>query len=162
METVILDEDRRILRYIQEGHDVMCELFDMTAWPGEKLGKVVEKLDENRFIERLALQGLDFWSFKLTPKGAAVLPTPSAEDKALEEYGLCKRDIDMLNIVKKAGKSRATQLIANISGLREEQVDYAGSVVKLLRKGYLKESGFLKRLIEINEQGEKMLQSHTN
>ncbi len=154
---VISSEEKRVLRYIQEGHNIMCELFDLTGWPGEKIGRVVEKLDENRYIERYALQGLDFWSFKLTPKGAATLPPLSTDDQALYQFGLCTRDIRMLEIVKKVGKTRATQLIADATSNPEERVDMAGSVVKLLRLGYLKESGFLKRIIEISPNGEKML-----
>lgn len=156
-QVIITEEDKRILDYIREGHDVMSELFDMTNWPGEKLGRVVEKLDENRYIERLALQGLNFWSFRLTEKGDAVLPPLSAENAALRKFGLCKRDIDILSIVNTKGKSRATQLIADMTSDRMEQIDFAGSVVKLLRFGYLKESGFLKRIIEINPKGEEML-----
>lgn len=153
----LTDEDKRILNYIREGHDVMSELFDMTGWPGEKIGKVVERLDENRYIERLALQGLDFWSFRITEKGDAALPPLSPEDAALGEFGLCKRDIDMLKTVKQKGKSRATQLIVDTVQNKADQVDFAGSVVKLLRRGYLSESGFLKRIIEINPKGEEML-----
>ncbi|SMC60415.1 hypothetical protein [Papillibacter cinnamivorans] len=153
----LTDEDKKVLRYIQEGHDVMSELFDMTGWPGEKLGKVVEKLDESRYIERLALQGLGFWSFRMTDKGNAALPPLSPEDEALREFGLCKRDIDMLKVVKQKGKSRATQLIVDTIQNKADQVDFAGSVVKLLRRGYLSESGFLKRIIEMNPKGEDML-----
>lgn len=153
----LTEEDKRILAYIREGHDVMSELFDMTGWPGEKLGKVVEKLDENRYIERLALQGLNFWSFQLTGKGDEALAPMAPEDIALRQYGLCKRDIEMLKAVKQKGKSRATQLVAETVESKEDQIDYAGSVVKLLRRGYLSESGFLKRIIEINPKGEEML-----
>lgn len=151
----ISDDDLRVLGLIREGHNVMSELFDMTNWPGERINKSVEKLDENRYIEREGLHGLGFWSFKLTAKGEECLPKLSAADEKLCKLGLVNRDIDFLNIVKKNGKGRATDIIINATRDFSMQREYAGSVVKLVRMDYLIETGFLKRYIEISPKGEK-------
>lgn len=158
MSTIKLGaEDLRILKYIQDGHDIMSELFDLTSWPGEKVNHVIEKLDENRFIERAGLTGAKFWSFSLTEKGTKQLTQLNEQEKSLRQRGLCAYDIETLRVVYAKGKSIATVLIASTVSGKDAQLQMAGSVVKLIRRGYLKESGFLKRIIEITPKGKSML-----
>lgn len=157
-QIVLTEDDKRILGYIQEGHDVMSELFDLTGWNGERINLCIERLDENRYIERDGLRGANFWSFTITDKGAQALPSLDPEAGKLAKLGLCPRDLEVLRICKQAGKARATTIISNTKADVNTQIDYAGSVVKLVRRGYLNESGFLKRIIEISPTGEQLLQ----
>lgn len=157
-QIILTDDDKRILHYIQQGHDIMAELFDLSGWKGERINECIEKLDENRYIERDALHGAGFWSFRITAKGTAALPPLAPEDARMSELGLCKRDLDMLHICRKAGKGRATEIIAGTKAEESMQINYAGSVVKLIRRGYMKESGFLKRIIELSPEGETLIE----
>lgn len=159
MAQITLTQDEKIiLNYIQEGHDIMSELFDLTGWNGERINACIERMDENRYIERASLHGAGFWSFSMTAMGQDALPPLEGQAAELAKIGLCPRDLEVLQICKNAGKARATEIIANTKADTHTQVNYAGSVVKLIRRGYLKESGFLKRIIEINSSGEQMLE----
>ncbi len=153
-------DDKRIMSYIRTGLDQMCELMDITAWSGEKLNTIIEKLDRNRYLCRESLQGEGFWSFSLTRKGEDSLPAMEAEDKELlGRYGLIGDDVHFLQGMTQETNASPAAVIRGLKDAddRERRREYALSVVKLIRHGYLTESGFLKRVVSITEKGKQVV-----
>ncbi|MDR1272832.1 MAG: hypothetical protein LBK04_07595 [Clostridiales Family XIII bacterium] len=155
------DEERHILDLIRKGYTTTAELMDLTGSRGEKISVAIEKLDEYGYIRRDGYSGAKFWSFTITQKGESLLPELSQEDKTLEPIGLTSGDIDILGFVKEKGKSRSSQLVYDNYKDPDEAKAVAAVIVKLLRRGYLSESGFLKRWVVINDKGDQLLQQNT-
>jgi SSS family solute:Na+ symporter len=154
----LTDDEKETLKLIRNGYTTMSELVDVTGKAGEKMNFIIEKLDAQRFIYRDALRGAGFWSFEISKKGESVLPAPNEDDQRLLPIGLTALDIETLKLVKKHGKSRSSNLVYENFKDPDEARSIAASIVKLLRREYLDQSGFLKRYIQLNNKGEKLLQ----
>lgn len=156
----LTDDDRRIMAYIRSGLDQMCELMDITAWSGEKLNGIIEKLDQSRYICRDGLQGERFWSFRLTKKGEASLPAMRKADADLHSrYGLIEDDVNVLHAIGNDAKVSPSEALRTLKDAndRERRREYALSVVKLIRNGYMSESGFLRRVVTVTEKGRRVI-----
>jgi hypothetical protein len=156
-------DDRAILSLIRRGYTIMAELVDITGFGCEKVNASIEFLDQNRFIRRDGLRGSKFWNFKITQKGNKELPVLSAEEAEAVKFELWPDDIGTLKTLAQAGAGSViiSEYIRNTIQDTEQQHAMSASVVKLLRKGYLDEHGFLLRKVRINPKGETLLSNFT-
>jgi len=151
------DDDKKILRYLQQGFKTNAELMDITSWAGEYLSVVVEKLDEAGYIKRDGIKRLAFWKYDITEKGTEFLPELSASEAALQKYGLSDQDIKYLKSLERVGKQNVTDHIYSLSDKPQEQKDAMCSFLKLIRDGYVKETGFIRRFMTITDSGDELL-----
>ena len=63
----------------------------------------------------------------------------------------------ILDAIKDGGKCRPGNIINSFVSDIDEKRDYAISVIKLIRHGYIKESGFIRRDIAITQEGKEIL-----
>lgn len=159
VKTDLNELEIKILSLIREGSNTMAEIIDTVNIESERINKIVEKLDLDRYIEREGLIMEKFWQFALTPKGEEALPAlPESEEKMLAEHGVIQKDIDMLRKVERSGKIGSIALIAGEGRVElDVQLDLNKSIVKLLKYGYLNQSGFLRRKVELSEKGRALL-----
>ncbi|OPY85914.1 MAG: hypothetical protein A4E71_01844 [Smithella sp. PtaU1.Bin162] len=151
-------DDKIILLNIRKGFDIMSDLVDLTGWPGERVNHIIEKLDQQRFIERESLISVGFWKFNLTSKGESQLPPLDAREKELSKHEMHSFDIPILKETERRGKTRAVDVVAKLSEQQQlQKLEIAASVIKLIRLGYLEESGFLRRFIKITPKGTDIL-----
>ena len=146
----------KILEKIRSGFTTMAELMDYTMWGGDKANTVIEELDQEGYILRSGLSGADFWEFHITQKGIDALPPLSEEDEKLAHYGLCSYDLTVLKAVQSETKGQ-TKTILSKHFDQDEALPASLSVAKLVRRGYLKNSGFFQQVIELSDSGKKML-----
>ncbi|MCL2368627.1 MAG: hypothetical protein FWC72_06495 [Oscillospiraceae bacterium] len=151
------EQEIKILSLIAEGNIQMAELLDVTGLGGEILNHCIEALDQNRYIEREGFVGGKFWTFSITEKGLAALPEMNEVEQAFYKLGLWPTDLEVLEIFKDRGGEIASQYVyANLEGL-EKQRETLASMVKLLRLGYMREFGFVRRKVELTETGRALL-----
>lgn len=151
-------DDKTILLNIRKGFDIMSDLVDLTGWPGERVNHIIEKLDQHRFIERESLISVGFWKFNITATGESLLPPLDPKEKELSKHEMSGIDVRILKETEKRGKTRAVDIVATLSGQQKIQnLEIAASVIKLIRLGHLRESGFLRRFIKITPQGAGIL-----
>lgn len=149
--------DLQLLDLLRQGYTTMSELMDITALGGETVNHAIEALDENRYIERDGFRGANFWSFNITEKGLAALPAMDETQNALFSLGLWPQDIKTLQMFQSTGAVIASEYIYDNIPEREQQREAAASMTKLLRKGYLREFGFMRRKVEVNDKGSRLL-----
>ena len=159
-DIVLSDDDKKILGLIQQGFIYMSELVDASEIPGREASLIIEKLDENRYVERKGFTRADFWVFSLTHKGESALPPLSDKDKVLRQLGIISQDLETLKAVQNKPDSRASDLVRATSADKEKQMLIATSIVKLLRLKYLSERGFMKRIINITTEGIAVLKQY--
>jgi SSS family solute:Na+ symporter len=157
-ETTILNElELSVLDAVLKGHTHMYELIDLFGLGGVAVNAAVERLDEARYIARDGYAGANFWSFEITEKGLDALPPMSESEKKFFRYGLESSDMALLEILKNNGRCQPGRVIVEAFPDPETQKKAAASVVKMLRRGYLNQDGFVKRYVTVNDKGEELL-----
>lgn len=153
--------EKKILLLIRQGHSVMSELMDITGLGGEVVNRAIESLDQNRFIEREGFVGGAFWTFSITQKGLDILPEMNETQAKMYKLGLWPTDLDTLRFFQDAGAAVASEHIYAKIGNRDEQRNIAASMIKLLRLGYMREFGFIRRKVKVNEKGIQLLDTYS-
>lgn len=151
------EDDILIMSYIRKGFTHMSELLDITAWSGEKVNSVIETLDQNRYLCRDGLRAEKFWSFSLTEKGRQALPAVTDAEDALMKQGLTHIDLEVLGAIRDGKTVMPSAAVSHLTFPADQRREYAMSVVKLIRQGHIRESGFLRRMITITDTGKQIL-----
>lgn len=147
------EDDEKVLGLIRKGFNTMGEITDLLAVDSGISNKVIEILDQNRLIQRDSLRGSGFYKFSITKEGINMLPKLSKEDALLLEKGLTKDELCILKAIKK-GKEELNNFV-NKSDL--DSLKFSVFASKLIRNGYLKEGGLLKRTIAITDKGSRVV-----
>ena len=154
------EQETKILELVAQGNIFMAELIDITGLGGEVLNHSIEALDQNRYIRRAGFVGGNFWTFSISKKGLEALPEMSELEKEFHELGLWPTDLDTLELFNKHSGVLASQCIyTNIEG-SDKQLAAIGSMVKLIRLGYIREFGFVRRKVELSDSGKQLLSKH--
>lgn len=92
----------------------------------------------------------------LTAIGESLLPALDSKEKALSEYEMYNIDQQILKEAEKRGRIRAVEVVKILSS-QLPPLEVGVSIVKLIRLGYLNESGFIRRFIEMTPKGSEIL-----
>lgn len=150
-------EETQILLNIRKGYESLADLIDISKSTCSKINPMIEKLDKAGYIDRGALTGSKFWTFDLTKKAEEFLPAMSTEDQRLKQYGMYSMDYHILKSTEGQPKKRAIDIVRAIKKEDIDLTEMTLSIVKLCKLGYLKESGFFKRIVVITSAGEEVL-----
>ena len=154
------EQEKNVLALVAQGNTQMAELIDITGLGGELVNRCIEALDENRLITRKGFVGGNFWEFAITEKGLAALPEMSEVEKACHELGVWPTDLEYLALFKDMSGVVASEYVyANIESLEGQRAALV-AVVKLVRRGYMREFGFVRRKIEVTESGKALLEKY--
>lgn len=147
------EKEERILRSILIGANRLADFIDSLQSDGQIVNEIVEKLETEGFIARLAPRGADFYHFGVTSKGIISLAL-SSEENEMYKKKIDSRCIKVLNCVK------------NRPGMVSEEVSEALSIHSLelvpvlsalVSNNYLKDTGLLRRKFLISDPGLKVL-----
>ncbi len=154
------EEDKTILSYIYQGYTRMSELMDITGWAGEHLNQIIEKLDVNHYIHREGLTAEKFWGFSLSEKGRRVASQLKLPELKTEH--ITAQDVEILSKLELKKKTYPGTVVEGIVLNDKERREYAVAVLKLIRCGYIHESGFLRREITLTEKGDALVKGLQN
>lgn len=155
-EIPLSKEDKQIIGYIDEGFTQMCELMDITTFAGEHLNQIIEKLDQNRYLCRDGLFAEKFWSFTLTEKGKKVVKSLQLPERKTD--GIMGYDLEILKKLNVGVKTNPGVIISEMAKPDDPMKrEYAAAVVKLIRGGYIAESGFLRREVSLTLKGQELV-----
>lgn len=147
------ENDVTVLGLIRDGFNTMGEITDLLGVDSSISNKIIEILDQNRLIKRDTLSGSGFYKFSITEEGINMLPEISKEASLLLEKSLTKDELSILKAIKK-GKEELYNFV-NKSDL--DSLKFSVLASKLIRNGYLKEGGLLKRTITITDKGNEVV-----
>lgn len=147
------ETDIKVLGLIRDGFDTMGEITDLLGVDSSISNKIIEVLDRNRLIKRDALSGSGFYKFSITQEGIKQLPETSKEALLLLEKSLTKDELSILQAIKK-GKE---ELYSFVNKSELDSLKFSVLASKLIRNGYLKEGGLLKRTITITDKGKSVV-----
>lgn len=155
----LTNDELMVLEKIRSGYTQMAEIMDFTMWGGERTNKVIESLDKGGYILRTGLNGARFWEFLITQKGIDCLPPLSDEDEKLAHYGLCSFDVKVLEAVQSEKKGKTGDILSKHFDKEKDGLEAALSVSKMVRRGYLNDSGFFQQKIELSDKGKEILKA---
>lgn len=152
-DATINDMEEEILDLIRKGYDTMGEITDYLGVDSSESNKAIESLDQKRFIARFSNKGSDFYKFKITEAGKKKLPVLSEGEEKLAQQNLIVREIELLKIIENGEEGIRKYIKENeLSSLK-----FSVMVAKLIKFGYLNESGLLKRKIQLTDEGRKAI-----
>lgn len=150
------ETEQRVLTLIGEGYRTMGEITDFIGIDSHETNDATESLDKKRLIRRRGLRGSAFYEFELNTTGRQCLPVASDLKKRLVEDDVTERDIQLLRIVN-TDQSRVINF-SEQSGLSSLQVSVV--IAKLVRQGYLKEGGVMRRRVKTTTSGQSLLKKY--
>jgi SSS family solute:Na+ symporter len=152
-DATINDIEEEVLDLIRKGYDTMGEITDYLGVDSSESNKAIESLDQKRFIARFSNKGSDFYKFKITEAGKKKLPILSEGEEKLAQQNLIVREIELLKIIENGEEDIRKYVKENeLSSLK-----FSVMVAKLIKFGYLNESGLLKRKIHLTDEGKKAI-----
>jgi len=154
----LIEEDSKVLKLIIHGYSNMTELTDLLGKDAADLSRIIEKLDRGGFIERQALKGAGFYTFRACKQGTAALPEMSSREKALAADRLTEESLGILSVIEN-NSSGLNSLVekGNMTSLQLSAI-----LAGLIREGYLAEKGFWRRNIKITSAGKIILSKYTS
>lgn len=150
------EKEKEVIRYIHLGYHTMAEVSDLLGVDSSISNRIVEDLDQKHLIRRKKYSGPGFYTFEITTKGTAFVQL-DAEEEQLARDSLALDDLYFLEKVA-LGETAFAKYI------NEKEVDsLKASVIlaKLIRQGYLTESGFVRRKVSITESGRSMVEKYS-
>lgn len=141
--------DKDVLKLIQLGHCYQADLTDYMGVDSAKAASSVEKLDQGGLIVREGSIGTKFYTYSITEKGAAALPTLSGSEAEMTKEFLCPLYVELLSIVANTPEKQAE--FVKKHEIRSMQMAAISS--HLTRRGYIIEGGLFKRKLRITEAG---------
>ncbi|ASN04265.1 sodium:solute symporter family protein [Virgibacillus necropolis] len=149
------EQEKEVLKLISSGYNTMAEVSDMLGVDSSVSNKLVEKLDQTRLIYRSNYTGPGFYSFNLTEAGSEYINRNMDSDERVEEFLM----VEDLTILRKIGLG-VTEFNKYVEETDMDSLKVSVIVSKLIKQGYLKESGLWKRQININEAGKAVLDKY--
>jgi SSS family solute:Na+ symporter len=145
--------ESKILNLIDAGYNTTTELLDLIGKETFVINEAIEKLDEDRLIERKALSGANFHNYAVTKKGEPFLSSKTEQEKGLAKYGLDKMSLKMLHLASQDPLKYA----ANFNELGYSFPEAQVVVTRLVKLKYVKDGGALLRKITVTNKGKEVL-----
>ncbi len=146
------DDDVKLLEFIFKGYENMSDLSDITGEDVANLNVNIQKLDRGGYIEREALIGSGFYTFKIADKGKDKLSKLNEEERTLAEHNLTYESLRVLRIaINDPAKLADLVKSEEFSSLKLSVV-----LAKLARNGYLLDQGFWRRVIKVTPAGKNI------
>ena len=143
------DTDRKILEMIRLGHCYMADLTDALGVDSKTSGASIENLDQGGYIVRAGLSGSKFYTFSITEKGVAALPSLTGAEAEMAKEGLNPLYLGLLKVVMENPENQADYIQKN--GIKSMRMSSICS--HLTRQGYIIEGGLFKRKLRITDKG---------
>lgn len=156
-EHKLSEEETRILDWIRRGYNHMWEIVDLAKTDLSKINPIVEKLDMEGYIEREGKYGTKFYAFHITEKGKKALGPLSPEEEKLASDMIRPIDLKILEYMETHERVIAEQLTKHT---QQDVLECSISISHLIRLGYLKEVGILRRRVTITDKGKEILERH--
>jgi len=146
-------QEEKILRSILIGANRLADFIDSFQSDGQIVNEIVEKLETEGFIARLAARGANFYHFGVTNKGLNSLSL-SYDENEMYKKKLDYRCIQVLRYLK----NQPGMLTEEISeALSIHSLELVPLLSALVSNNYLKDTGFLRRKFLISNLGLKLL-----
>lgn len=149
----LTDFEIKILAMIRSGFDTMGEITDILGVDSSISNKAIESLDQKRYIIRDSIKGSGFYKFRISENGLKVLPILSRSENNLLEMNLTDEEYGILEAISKSNEDLYRHVKVNGYG----SLEFSVFVAKLIKNGYLVESGLMKRKIKLSSSGESVL-----
>ncbi|WP_404328358.1 sodium:solute symporter [Mesobacillus maritimus] len=149
------DQEKLVIMYIHLGYNTMAEISDLLGVDSSISNQLIESLDIKQLIQRKSYVGSGFYTFTLTERGLLLVELTEKEQE-LAEDGISIDDLVFLKQLEH-GQGALNRY------LKEKDFDsLKASVIlaKLIRQHYLKESGIIRRKVEITLSGRDLCQKH--
>lgn len=153
--TELLADLRRLLREGRTRMDALADSLELSAVDTERLVETAERRGD---VTRAGYTGTDLYTIRLTQQGADKLAPMSGQEARLADRDLAKRDVAVLRVVAETGRCTATTIRQHLEGDRSP-MELIPIVTHLVREGYLEESGWFRRYVEVTDEGEAVLES---
>lgn len=156
-EVKLTDFDLQVLDMLRFGHESMAEITDALQVDSRYSNESIERLDRGGYLKRRSGWGADFYAFDITKKGLSILHQLSENETEMAKDGLKPLYIKVLKL---SGNSpEELPLFAKEEGLPSLVV--ASAISHLARKGYLRERGVWRRIIEVTDKGKEVLAKYS-
>ncbi|USG66906.1 sodium:solute symporter family protein [Brevibacillus ruminantium] len=148
-------EEQVVLQLMYAGYNTMAEITDMLGEDSTVSNRLVESLDQKRLIFRESYTGPGFYTFRLAEEATRLMDESVSVIHA--DKGMVSRE-DLV-ILQKVGEG-SSQLNAHIRQHELDSLKVSVIVAKLIRQGYLEESGLWRRKMAITTDGRQILTAH--
>ncbi|MGP4072891.1 sodium:solute symporter family protein [Piscibacillus sp. B03] len=141
-----------VLTLIANGYNTMAEVSDMLGVDSAVSNKIIEKLDQNKIIYRKKYSGPGFYTFYISEAGQKLVKHDETYDIVAQ---LSREDVMFLKEIEKGTENFKTFIQTN----EYDSLKVSVILSKLIRQGYLDESGIWRRKVKLNESGQNYLNS---
>lgn len=150
----VSNEEREVLSLIYAGYNTMAEITDILGKDSTESNQLIESLDQKRLIRREAYVGPGFYTFRIGAEGARLVESVPVIQGA---RGMMNKE-DLVILQKVGQGSESLYDYIRQHGLDSLKVSVI--VAKLIRQGYVSESGLWRRKMGITADGRQMLTLH--
>lgn len=151
----LLGDLRRLIREGRARMDALADSLELSAVDTERLVAVAERRGD---VTRVGYTGADLYTIRLTEQGADKLPPLTDRQARLADHDLAERDVEVLRAVQETGRCTATTLRETLEA-SYSPMELIPIVTHLVRTGYLDESGWFRRYVELTDEGEAVLET---
>ena len=143
--------EKKILGYIREGRNSNADFTDNLGISAPNANLLCEGMEQEGYITRVSLKGINRFNWYLTDKGVAELD-PLAGDAALvlEEGGINLAQFKILSYAKDHPQVQAGEIVREMKLDGKEMVS---DLCFLVDHAYLKEGGLIRRNVTITDKG---------
>lgn len=148
--------EKKILDFIREGRNTLADFTDNLGISAAEVNKIAEEMENNGYIVKEDYTGISSFNFLLTDKGVEELSQLSEEEKDL----LTTEGINM-NQFKVLTHLLGKEDIVAATVAQELEIppmELISDLCYLVNKGLIRESGLLRRKIEILPKGSELVE----
>lgn len=150
------EEDKLVLSFIHYGYDTMAEISDMLGVDSSISNKIIEDLDRRNLISRKSYSGPGFYTFYIPSNVDSNLYLEGIGGKFINER-LTEEDYVFLQKLE-VGFDQLNNYLQK-SGI--DTLKASAILSKLIKQGYLIESGLWRRKVTLSSSGKELLQKYT-
>lgn len=149
------DDEKRVMTYIHYGYDTMAEISDMLGVDSSVSNVFVENLDKKQFIQRKRYSGPGFYTFYIQKDVPIELYLPVEgrnymdNQLTVEDFSFLEKIQDGLHVLNKY--------------IQQTDLDslHASAILsKLIKQGYLVESGLWRRKVSLSAKGREVIKKY--
>lgn len=148
-------EEKKVMTFIHYGYNTMAEISDMLGVDSSVSNRIIEQLDQRKLIYREKYTGPGFYTFHNSADVAVESFLESAKTP-LDEVQLTLEDYAFLEKMAE-GETALNQYVLqqNLDSLKASTI-----LAKLIKQGYLKESGLWRRKVSLSDSGRAIVSKY--
>ncbi|WP_026074147.1 MarR family transcriptional regulator [Brevibacillus massiliensis] len=148
-------EQKQVLTFIREGFHMMAEITDLLNVDSFVTNELIEELEQQGYIRRKSTAGIGFYQFYLTKRADALfMPSDRREADRLSQ-GINRLDLELLQFFQEEPDYSHEQLCERFP---VDNHVLAGHMMKLIRQGYLEQTGIFRMRVKLSRGGESLIQ----